>query len=180
MADVNVIKQPKPKTGVPARLFERVPLFEGSLFDVNPFALMRRFTEDMDKALGPVSEEAPQFSAWRPVVEVKEEKGKFLVKADLPGVEKKDVKVTVTDGVLTVQGERKQETEEKREGYFHSERSYGRFFRSIQLPEGAKADQASAQFANGVLEIALPVPEAQQRRQDIPVTEGAKVKTAAG
>lgn len=180
MADVNVIKQPKQQTSVPARLFERAPMFEGSLFDVNPFALMRRFTEDMDQMFGPVSKEASQLSDWRPAIEVKEEKGKFLVKADLPGVEMKDVKVNVTDSVLTVEGERKQKMEEKHEGYFHSERSYGRFFRSIPLPEGAKTDQASAQFTNGVLEITLPVPETQQNRHEIPVHEGTKSKTAAG
>jgi len=186
MAEANVVKQqPKQETGLAARSYERVPMLGGSLlgsslFDINPFALMRRFTEEMDQVIGPASKQASQLSGWRPAIEVKEEKGKLRVKADLPGVEMKDVKVTVADGVLTVEGERKQEIEEKREGYFHSERSYGRFTRSIQLPEGAKTDQASAQFNNGVLEITLPVPESQQKRHEIPVQEGAKSRTAAG
>ena len=180
MTNANVIKQPQQKTSVPARLFDRVPLLEGSLFDVNPFVLMRRFTEDMDQMFGPPSKEAQQISGWRPAIEMKEEKGKFLVKADLPGVEMKDVKVSVKDNILTVEGERKHEMKEKSEGYFHSERSYGRFFRSIQLPEGAKTDQASAQFMNGVLEITLPVPEEQQKRREIPVHEAPQTKTAVG
>jgi HSP20 family protein len=79
-----------------------------------------------------------------------------------------------------VEGERKHEKEEKREGYYHSERSYGRFSRSIRLPEGAKVDQASAQFTNGVLEVGIPIPEAKQQRKEIPVQEPAKPKTAAG
>ncbi len=180
MNDVNVVKQPKQLTHIPARLFERAPTFGGNLFDVNPFALMRRFTEDMDQVFGPVAKETSEIAAWRPAIEIKEEKGKFLVKADLPGVEMKDVKVNVTDSVLTVEGERKHEVEEKREGYFQSERSYGRFFRSIQLPEGVKTEQASAQFANGVLEITLPVPEVQQKRREIPVSQVPKAKTVAG
>jgi len=57
-----------------------------------------------------------------------------------------------------VEGERKKEKEEKREGYYHSERSYGKFYRSIPLPEGAKGDQVAAQFNNGVLEVTVPVP----------------------
>jgi HSP20 family protein len=179
MAEVNVAKQPKQESSLPARSYERVPLFGGSLFDVNPFALMRRFTEDMDQMFGPASRQASQISGWRPVIEVKEEKGKLRVKADLPGVEMKDVKVTAADGILTIEGERRQEMEEKREGYFHSERSYGRFSRSIPLPEGAKTDQAAAQFNNGVLEITMPVPESQLKRHEIPVQD-AKARTAAG
>jgi HSP20 family protein len=179
MAEINVAKKPK-ETEALARTFEREPFFEGSLFNVNPFALMRRFTEDMDKVFGPMSKEATQLADWRPAMDVKEEKGKFVVKADLPGVNKEDVKVTVTDGVLTVEGERKHEKEEKGEGYFRSERAYGNFYRSIELPEGANADQASAQFSNGVLEIAVPMPETQHKRQEIPIHDGMKSKSAAG
>jgi HSP20 family protein len=178
MAEINVVKRPKQETSV-ARAFEWEPLLEGSLFNVNPFALMRRFTEDMDRMFGTIPKEVAQTFDWRPAIEVKEEKGKLMVKADLPGVNKEDVKVAVTDGVLTVEGERKHEKEEKREGYYHSERAYGRFFRSIPLPEGAKTEQASAQFTNGVLEVAVPVPETKHKRQEIPVNEGMKAKTAA-
>jgi HSP20 family protein len=180
MAEVNVVKQPKAETGGIMRPFGWSPVFEGSLFNINPFGLMRRFTEDMDRVFGSVSKEASELAEWRPAIEVKEEKGKLLLKADLPGVKNEDVKVSVMDDVLTVEGERKHEKEEKREGYYHSERSYGRFSRSIRLPEGAKVDQASAQFTNGVLEVGIPIPEAKQQRKEIPVQEPAKPKTAAG
>jgi HSP20 family protein len=180
MVEVNVVKQPKPEaSGVP-RAFGFEPLFEGSLFNVSPFALMRRFTEDMDRVFGAMSKETAELVDWRPAIDVKEEKGKLVVKADLPGVNKEDVKVSVTeDGVLTVEGERKHEKEEKREGYFHSERGYGRFFRSVQLPQGAKTEQVSAQFTNGVLEIGVPVPEVKQKSKEIPINEGVRPKTAA-
>ena len=179
MADVSVAKQPR-QEGSLTRASVWDPIFEGSLFNVNPFALMRRFTEDMDRMFGPAGREASQLSAWRPAIEVKEEKGKLLLKADLPGIKTEDVKVSVTDGILTVEGERRQDKEEKREGYYRSERSYGHFSRSIPLPEGAKTEQTAAQLTNGVLEIAVPIPESRQKRQEIPVQEGTKSRSAMG
>lgn len=82
-----------------------------------------------------------------------------------------------TCGML-VEGERKQEKEEKREGYYHSERSYDKFYRSILLPEGAKSDQTAAQFNNGVLEVTVPIPEVKPARKEIAVQEGQKPKVA--
>ena len=110
MAEVNVAKQPKQESSLAARSYERTPMLGGSLlgsslFDINPFALMRRFTEEMDHVIGPASRQASQLAGWRPAIELKEEKGKLRVKADLPGVEMKDVKVTVADGILTIEGE---------------------------------------------------------------------------
>ena len=64
--------------------------------------------------------------------------------------------------------------EENGEGYYHSERSYGKYYRSIPLPEGAEADQAVAQFNNGVLEVTIPIPEVKAKRQEIPIQEGSK------
>jgi len=98
--------------------------------------------------------------------------------AELPGLKKEDVKVHIDGDTLVVEGERKQEKEEKREGYYHSERSYGKFYRSIQLPEGAKLDQTSAQFNNGVLEVSVPIPESKPARKEIPVQEAQKPKVA--
>jgi HSP20 family protein len=156
-----------------------MPLFRGSLFGMNPFALMKRFTEEMDRSfLTKVSPEETGF--WSPAVEVKELDGKFLVSAELPGLKKDEVKVEVADGNLVLEGERKQEKEEKREGYYHSERSYGHFYRSLPLPEGAQLDKASAEFANGVLEVSVPVPNTENKRREIPVHEGGKTKTAGG
>jgi HSP20 family protein len=106
---------------------------------------------------------------------VKEEKGKLLVTAELPGVNYEDVKVHFTGDALVVEGERKYEKEEKREGYFHTERSYGRFYRAFPVPEGANAEKATARFNNGVLNVVIPIPEILPKTREIPVTEGAPV-----
>lgn len=167
MAEVAVMKQPKQERDELSRwLGFEAPLFRGSLFGVNPFALMRQFTEDMGRTFGQMSNDG---AAWRPAIEVKEKEGEILVTAELPGVRKEDVKVNITDSALTLEGERKHEKEEKREGYYHSERSYGKFLRSIPLPEGAKADQAAAQFKDGVLEITIPVSKSKEKSQQVPI-----------
>jgi HSP20 family protein len=154
-----------------------LPLFRGSLFNMNPFTLMRRFTEDMDRAFGTVPAMGEPLS-WSPTVEVKEVNGKLLVSAELPGLKKGDVKVQVTEDALILEGERKLEKEEKREGYYHSERSYGHFYRSIPLPEGAILEKATAEFTNGILEVSVPVAETKQKPREVPVYEAGKVKTA--
>lgn len=179
MAEVAVVKQPKTERPELSRLlgFE-TPLFRGNLFTVNPFTLMKQFTEEMDKIFGPAARVTGDGAAWIPAIEVKEKEGKFFVTAELPGVKKEEVKVHIDGDTLVVEGERKQEKEEKREGYYHSERSYGKFYRSIPLPEGAKTDLTAAQFNNGVLEVTVPIPEVKAKRQDIPVVEGAKPKAA--
>jgi HSP20 family protein len=179
MSDVNIVKQPKQETGGLAPFLGFDPMREGSLFQMNPFALMRRFTEDMERTFGPYSAEMKEISDWRPAIEVKEEKGKMILKADLPGVKQEDVKVSVVDGMLTVEGERKHEKESKTEGYFHSERAFGRFCRTIALPKGAKTEEAAAKFADGVLEVTVPVPEIATRRKEIPIQPEAKAKAMA-
>lgn len=178
MAEVNVVKQPRQEP--PGAELERrfaAPLFRDDFLSMNPFAIMRRFTDEMDKAFGQMPR-ATGNGAWIPAIEVKEKEGKLFVIAELPGLKKEEVKVHIDENTLVLEGERKQEKEEKREGYYHSERSYGNFYRSIALPAGAKTDQAAAQFNNGVLEITVPIPQAKLTRQDIPVQEGVK-KAAA-
>jgi HSP20 family protein len=100
---------------------------------------------------------------------VKRKNGSLLVTAELPGVKKEDVHVTIDGDVLTLEGERKEEKEEKREGYYHSERSYGKFLRSIPLPEGAQAENSAAEFKDGMLQITIPCPETKAKTQEIPV-----------
>ena len=176
MAEVKVAKQTNPEQGsmLPTSRYE-LPLFGGGLFSLNPFALMRQFTEDMDRMFNVGS----KLEAWRPAIEVKEEKGALLVTADLPGLRPKDVKVRVVGDALTLEGERKPETEEKTGGYYHSERSYGHFYRTIPLPEGAEVDKTTAQFDNGVLKISVPIVEAKQQGREIPVTAAATEAKAA-
>ena len=93
---------------------------------------------------------------WTPAVEITEDDKEWLVKADLPEVKKDDVKVTVENGVLNITGERKFEKEQKDKKYHRIERSYGSFFRSFTLPEGADGAKVSAEFKDGVLKVRLP------------------------
>jgi HSP20 family protein len=110
---------------------------------------------------------------WAPEVEVFQKNNELTIKADLPGLQRNDVKVDITDNELYIQGERKHEHEEEREGYYRSERGYGSFYRTIPLPEGAITDQAKATFKNGVLEIRMPAPPASRGRR-LEITEGTK------
>ena len=160
MAEVAVAKQPKQETTEAERFFGmEAPLFRSSIFNVNPFALMRQFTEDMDRTLGrePGGRELEGAGLWSPAIEVKRKNGDVVVTAELPGLKKEDVQVNITGNLMTLEGERKQEKEEKREGFYHSERSYGKFLRKIELPEGARTEQATAEFKDGVLEVKVPV-----------------------
>ena len=103
-------------------------------------------------------------SLWTPQIETFQRGNEFVVRADLPGLTKDDVKVDVTEDSITLQGERREEHEDDREGYYRSERTYGSFCRVIPLPEGAITDSAKAQFNNGVLEIVLQAPPKEVSR----------------
>lgn len=175
MAEVPVVKQPKQeRSELSRRLGFDTPMFRGGVFNMNPFGLMRQFTQEMDRIFGHNVRATGEGAEWRPVIEVKEKEGTLVVTAELPGLKKEDVQVHIDAETLVVEGERKQETEEMGEGFYHSERSYGKFSRSILLPEGAKADQAAAQFNNGMLEVKVPIPEVKAKRQEIQVQEGSK------
>lgn len=164
--------------------------------EFNPFGMMRRFTKDMERLFedfgginfpGFFNQEVFPFNAefkefdWMPQIEVLKSNGDLMVKADLPGLTKDDVKVELTDEALTISGERKEEKEEKKEGFYRTERNYGRFFRQIQLPEGAKTDKANAIFTNGVLEVKIPVAkvETKTRKLEIKDTAEKQIKAAA-
>ena len=145
----------------------------------SPFTLMRRFIEDLDDLFGSVGEgrlSERREGAWVPAVEVAERDGQLVVRADVPGLNKDQIKVEVEDGQLLISGERVQEHEEQREGVFRSERSYGSFFRAIPLPDGVNPEQAKATFTNGVLEITMPAPRRMAAKR-IEVQEGATGKS---
>ena len=148
-------------------------------FSSSPWSLMRRFNDEMDRWFGG-SGETGETQVWSPNIEVRERDNNLIVCADLPGMNKDDIKVEMTDEGLAIQGERKQEHEEKREGYYRSERSYGSFYRVIPLPEGANAEQAKATFKDGVLEITMPIPEGASRRRQIPIEAAPKTRTSGG
>jgi HSP20 family protein len=144
-------------------------LSPSEFFSSNPFALMRRLSDEMDRAFSRFFHREGEESFWSPAIEVVERDGQLKVRADLPGLKPEDVHVEVTDDELIISGERKYEHEEKKKGYYRSERRYGQFYRAIPLPEGANTGQAKAQFKNGVLEISLPVPEQKSNRREIPI-----------
>jgi HSP20 family protein len=96
---------------------------------------------------------------WVPTVDISETEGEYLIKAELPEVRKEDVKVTVENGVLTLQGERRQEKEEKGKRFHRVERSYGSFVRSFTLPESVDESSVKAEYKDGVLNLHLPKSE---------------------
>ena len=96
---------------------------------------------------------------WVPVVDIKEDKDEFVVSAELPGMKKEDVHITFNNGNLAIEGERKKEQEEKDANYHRVERSYGKFYRSFQLPSGIQANKILADFKDGILKITLPKSE---------------------
>jgi HSP20 family protein len=110
---------------------------------------------------------------WAPQVEVFQKNNELTIRADLPGLKREDITVEITDDDLCIQGDRKHEREEEREGYYRSERGYGSFCRVIPLPEGAIADQAKASFKDGVLEITMPAPPASKGRR-LEISEARK------
>jgi HSP20 family protein len=99
---------------------------------------------------------AEGFGTFSPSIDVKESEKDFMIRAELPGVDEKDVEVTVTNDTVTIKGEKKEEKEDKGENYYYMERSYGSFNRVIPLTEEIESDKAEAGFKNGVLNIKIP------------------------
>ncbi len=158
----------------------------GEFFSTSPFSLMRRFSEEMDRMFSNSrlfgGQRGEENALWMPAVEVSEKDGNMRVCAELPGLTQNDVKVEVLEGDLIIQGQKKREHEEEREGVYHSERSYGQFYRRIPLPTDAKIDDAKAEFRNGILEVTVPVPESARKGRQIPIrtTEGREQGAQAG
>src|SRR4051812_17146733 len=141
------------------------------LFRMNPFSLMRRMTEEMDRVFGDGGQERQSSGdfLWAPAIEVSQRDGNFVVRAELPGLKPEDVKLEIENDALVLQGERKIERKDDQGGVHRSEIRYGRFYRTIPMPEGANAEQARAKFENGVLEVTVPVPEEKTQRKQIPI-----------
>jgi HSP20 family protein len=102
---------------------------------------------------------------WLPAMDLVETDEHFVLRADLPGLSQDDVEIELEDNVLTISGERKAEHEEKGEGFYRMERSFGQFRRALTLPEGVNADAITAGFDKGVLEVRIPKPEARKPRK---------------
>src|SRR4051794_29496956 len=102
---------------------------------------------------------------WVPSMDLVETEDHFVLRADLPGLSEGDVAIELEDNVLTVSGERNAEHEEKKEGFYRMERSFGQFRRSLTLPDGVNADAIAATFDRGVLEVRIPKPEQRKPRK---------------
>ena len=154
---------------------------------VDPFALLGRMTSDFDRMF----EESgwPAFrtrqltgsTAWFPNLDVFEKDHRLIARIDLPGMKKEDIKVEVADGHLMISGERKHETEEKKEAFYRCECDYGSFYREIPLPEGATLKDVKATFENGVLDVSVPLAVRSGAKPRVVEIEGSvkPVKTAA-
>ena len=152
----------------------------------NPFDAFERMAEDMDRTFDRIFRDfgMPRRSwltrpyrsrgsegLWAPRIEAFQKSDRYIVRADLPGLRKDDVQVELTGDALTIRGERREEKEEEREGYYHSEREYGQFYRSIPLPKGVITESAQASFNNGVLEISMQAPPAETRSRRLEIKE---------
>jgi len=149
------------------------PLFPvRSFFGMSPFASMREFNREIDRMMGPNAFGA-DVKAWTPTVDVKRSNGNLEVTAELPGLKKEEVRVEMTEDALVIHGERKRENTEDREGFHRYERSYGKFYRAIPLPEGAKREAVKAELGEGVLKIIVPVAEITKNTREVPVEHAA-------
>jgi HSP20 family protein len=179
-------------TGV-GRRQQTTPVYGSGTAQASPFAMMRRMADDMDRllenfglgrlgfGLAPTLAEDVDRDLWRgtsildqpvwaPQVETFRRGDKLVVRADLPGLNKDDVKVEVENGVLAISGERREEHEESRDDSYRSERTYGQFYRAIPLPDGANENQCDATFKDGVLEVTVAAPKQEERKaRKIPV-----------
>jgi len=143
-----------------------------TLVRYEPWRLVNRLHQQLDQAFGdsfgtPEASSAANAS-WLPAVDIHEEADRFVVHADLPGVDRKDIDITAENGVLTVRGERKSEQRDSGKGYERVERITGSFVRRFTLPETANTEEIKAKQSNGVLEIVIPKqPQVQPRRISI-------------
>ena len=137
-----------------------------------PWAVVNRLHQSLDQFFNetlssPEASSSPSV-AWVPRVDIHEEKDRFVVLADVPGVDPKDIDITAEKGVLTVRGERRAEKRVTDNGYERIERVSGTFLRRFTLPEGANTESITAKQTNGVLEVTIPkTPAVQPRRISI-------------
>lgn len=104
-------------------------------------------------------------SNWYPAVDIEHKEKEYILRADLPGMKKEDIKVTVENSCLTLKGERKTEHEENKYNYHRIERTHGTFQRSFKIPEGLTEKQIKAKYNDGVLELTIPTPKVEEPKQ---------------
>lgn len=131
-----------------------------SLTRYEPWTLMNLLHRDLDRLvgrqLGDAGEESNAVADWAPPVDIVEEKDRFVLRADVPGVAPDDIEISMENGVLSIAGSRQQEKTEEGEGLRRFERVSGRFYRRFTLPDTADADNVAAKCRNGILEVTIP------------------------
>ena len=137
-----------------------------SLVHHKPVNLFNQFNDEMNRYFSLTrAGAANQEQDWMPAVDIREEDSRYLLTADIPGVDRKDVEITLEEGVLTVKGERSTKTEVTEEGYRRRERTYGTFMRQFTLPETVDTGSISATVKDGVLEIEIPKQDKPEPRR---------------
>ena len=131
----------------------------------NPFAEIERIRREFDRLLEELVPREEGERVFAPVVDVYETDQELVVKAELPGVKKENVEVSIRDNALYIRGEKKEDREEKTKAYHRVERVYGRFERVLPLPTDVKVESAKAEFKDGVLEIRIPKAEGAKERK---------------
>jgi len=135
-----------------------------------PFGELERMRREMDRLWDSFFEtrsrrRGTEIAEWVPSLDVSETKNEIVVKAEIPGIDPKDIDISLLNDVLTIKGEKKQEKEEKEENYHLIERSYGSFSRSIRLPKEVQGDKINASYKNGILKVMLPKSEEAKKRE---------------
>lgn len=136
-----------------------------NLIKWDPFGELEEVSNRLNRLFGrsaapaTTGSEMLQMADWTPSADIEETENAFVVKAEIPGVKKEDVKATVEDGILSIRGERKMEKEESGKKFHRVERSYGSFMRSFRMPDGVDDAAAKAEFKDGMLNVTLPKSE---------------------
>jgi HSP20 family protein len=171
------------------RSSSRMSGYDDSMMTLNPFHMFRRLNDEMDRwfdravnggyqsqqgdSMQSLQQQYNRPGTWSPRVEAFQRGDEFIVRAELPGLKREDVRVNITEDSIVLEGERRDEFENTHGDVYHSERSYGSFYREIPLPEGAITDNANATFRNGVLEVKLQAPPTEVRRgRSVEIREG--------
>ena len=154
----------------------------------NPFQVFRRINDEMDRwfdravngypsqqgdSMQSLQQQYNRPGTWSPRIEAFHRGDEFIVRAELPGLKREDVRVNITEDSIVIEGERRDEFENTHGDVYHSERSYGSFYREIPLPEGAISENTNATFRNGVLEVRMQAPPSEVRRgRSVQISEG--------
>jgi HSP20 family protein len=146
------------------------------LREIVPFREFERMRREMDRLWDSLIErprrKGEEEGEWLPSLDVAETKDSYVVKAEIPGADPKDIDISLSDGMLTIKGEKKEEKEEKEENYHLVERTYGAFVRSIQLPGEVQRDKIKAEYKNGILKVILPKSEEAKQKETKIKVEG--------